>query len=72
MNNFQIGQEVYVFDPNRGSVYECRVKDKICGDDGEVFVYILTPTNQNLTEVKLSKNHVHKTFREAFTESVMC
>lgn len=67
---FQINQVVFVYDPLRESIYECKIKDIIKGEDGDDFVYVLTPSNPHLLEVTLSKRHVHKTFSEAFQESL--
>lgn len=67
----KINDKVFVFDPNRESIYECTIKNVIKSKDGEDFVYILTPSNPHLPqEVKLSKNNVFKTFVEAFYRSL--
>lgn len=67
----KIDDKVFVYDPLRGSIYECTIKDVIKSEDGEDFIYILTPSNPHLPkEVKLSKNNVFKTFVEAFHRSL--
>lgn len=71
MNKFKKDQIVFVFDPNRQSIYQCKIKDIIKDKDGEDFIFILTPSNSHLPpEVKLSKNNIFKTFKEAFEYSL--
>lgn len=66
----KIDDVVFVFDPKRQSIYECKIKNIIRGKDGKDFVYVLTPTNPYLSEVTLSHNNVFETFVEAFKKSI--
>ena len=67
----KLDETVFVYDPKRESIYECKIKNIIKSEDGEEFAYILTPSNPHLPqEVKLSKSNVFKTFEQAFHRSL--
>ena len=66
----KVDEVVFVYDPLQESVYECKIKKIIKGEDGVEFAFVLTPSNSMLPEVTLPKRHVHKLFRDAFLDSI--